>query len=244
VKTRLCENSAQHTSGCNDIGTADLQQLIWRGCPDRHNRINICFTARHKFTEAPLAWRNLAKKTAYSDPAEVRSILSGSWTTGRRRTARLTLVSRSGAQVLAALLSLVFYDSLLQRHKLAYVRLFMRRQVRNTVSPQIGKQCPRFGPAHGKARAWRGNQEPLHRCSLASASYDRIQNTPDYTSRVGQHGTYTNSAPMLINGVQSVSFSGEEMCPRRQKLRNDKKCLSWTDDDDFSILCASTITFI
>jgi hypothetical protein len=157
VKTRLCENLAQHTRGCNDIGTADLQQLIWRGCPDRHNRINICFTARHKFTEAPLAWRNLAKKTAYSDPAEVRSILSGSWTTGRRRTARLTLVSRSGAQVLAALLSLVFYDSLLQRHKLAYVRLFMRRQVRNTVSPQIGKQCPRFGPAHGKARAWRGS---------------------------------------------------------------------------------------
>jgi hypothetical protein len=25
VKTRLCENLAQHTRGCNDIGTADLQ---------------------------------------------------------------------------------------------------------------------------------------------------------------------------------------------------------------------------
>jgi hypothetical protein len=49
---------------------------------------------------------------------------------------------------------------------------------------------------------------------------------------------------MLINGVQSVSFSGEEMCPRRQKLRNDKKCLSWTDGDDLSILCASRIALV
>jgi hypothetical protein len=59
-------------------------------------------------------------------------------------------------------------------------------------------------------------------------------------SRVDQHGTYTSSAPTLIKGVQSVSFSGEETCPRRQKLRNAKECLSWTDGDDYSVLCAST----